>query len=136
MKLYKRIAQALNAYKGNHISQEVTDAWTDVIARCNDELPSGSGFDSGSKVNIDLSTPEKIVIDTAFHHMDNNGYYCGWSHITVTVRASLQFDFDIKINFHGYKRASNDSEYFYDTFNDVLSREVDIPWKRLETVNA
>jgi hypothetical protein len=57
------------------------------IAR--DVLPSGSGIDSGTKVDLDRSTGEKIVLLTSFHHMDEYGGYDGWTEHTITVRASL-----------------------------------------------
>lgn len=49
-------------------------------------LPSGSGFDSGCTVDYEMSSQDRIVIETSFHHMNEDGYYDGWSnhHIIVT----------------------------------------------------
>jgi hypothetical protein len=48
-------------------------------------LPSGSGFDSGTTLDKDKSTGAKLVFNTAFHHMNEGGYYDGWTHHSVVV---------------------------------------------------
>jgi hypothetical protein len=59
-------------------------------------LPSGSGFDCGTKfVSADDS---KIVFTTEFHHMNENGFYDGWTQHRVTVRASLSLGIDIVVS--------------------------------------
>ena len=45
-----------------------------------------------------MSTPDKLVFYTSFHHMNDNGFYDGWTEHTVTVRPSLQFGFNMKIS--------------------------------------
>ena len=35
--------------------------------------PSGSGFDNGTRFDVDASTPERLVFTTSFHHMDERG---------------------------------------------------------------
>ena len=54
-----------------------------------DFLPSGSGWDNGTTLDRERSTPEKLVFVGAFHHMDEHGFYDGWTDHTVTVRPSL-----------------------------------------------
>lgn len=48
-------------------------------------LPSGSGIDSGTKINREKSTEHKIVLEFDYHHMNDTGYYTGWSPYTVTI---------------------------------------------------
>jgi hypothetical protein len=48
-------------------------------------LPSGSGFDNGSHLSMAQSSANKLVFITAFHNMDENGFYCGWTPYTVIV---------------------------------------------------
>lgn len=48
-------------------------------------MPSGSGIDAGTKIDLPASTPDKLVFTTAFHHMDQNGFYDGWTEHTVRV---------------------------------------------------
>ena len=61
-------------------------------------LPSGSGFDAGTTLDLDASTPYKLVLKTAFHHMDDHGGYDGWTHHTVTVTPTLHSGIDVKIS--------------------------------------
>jgi hypothetical protein len=62
-----------------------------------DFMPSGSGFNSGTKIDLDSSHAGKLVFDTSFHHMTENGYYDGWTDHTVTVTPSFQ-GFDIRVS--------------------------------------
>jgi hypothetical protein len=61
-------------------------------------LPSGSGIDSGTRVDMERSTPEKLVLLVPFHHMNDHGFYIGWSDYAVTVRASLVYGLDIRVS--------------------------------------
>jgi hypothetical protein len=61
-------------------------------------LPSGSGFDAGTKVDWDKSNAERIVFLTAYHHMNDTGMYDGWTEHAVTVKPSLCFGFTLTIS--------------------------------------
>jgi len=61
-------------------------------------MPSGSGFDSETVLDKDRSTPNKLIFHTSFHHMDENGYYDGWTHHTVIVRPSLFCHFNVSVS--------------------------------------
>jgi hypothetical protein len=81
------------------------------------QLPSGSGFDSGTIIDLGKSTAEKIVLQTSFHHMNEYGTYDGWTDHTVTVRASLISGIDLTVsgrNRNGIK------EYIHEIFHHVL----------------
>lgn len=83
-------------------------------------LPSGSGFDSGTKIDWDKSRSERLVFTTSYHHMNENGMYDGWTDHTVIVSASLPFGIDIRVT--GVNR--NDiKEYIGETFQYALTRE-------------
>lgn len=83
-----------------------------------ERLPSGSGIDSGVKFEIDKSAPEKLVFSVPFHHMDENGYYDGWTTYKMTVKPSFWSGFDIKIT----GRDKNDvKEYLCVLFSDVFT---------------
>jgi len=86
--------------------------------------PSGSGFDNGTHIDLDASTGEKIVLTTSFHHMDDHGFYNDWTDHTIIVRASLLFDFDMKISGEN-KRGIKD--YALETFRQWLTEEVKVP---------
>ena len=42
-------------------------------------LPSGSGIDCGTSIDVENSTGERIVLGVDFHHMDENGGDDGWA---------------------------------------------------------
>lgn len=52
-------------------------------------LPQGSGFDRGCTVDTRMSGIDRVVIDAPFHHMDENGYYCGWADYKVVVKMTF-----------------------------------------------
>lgn len=95
--VYRRIAQALLGREGclEHPDPfQTRDEWLerheDKIQKLVKEyLPSGSGFDAGTQINLEESTSDKLVFYTSFHHMDENGMYDGWIDLRVTVIADL-----------------------------------------------
>lgn len=88
--------------------------------RINDLLPSGSGFDNGTK--IESANDSKIVFSTAFHHMDDNGFYCGWTEHKVIITASLQHGFTVGCT--GRDKRSI-KEYIENVFAEILETEFD-----------
>jgi hypothetical protein len=86
-------------------------------------MPHGSGFDSGTQFDFDVSTPDKLQFHTAFHHMNDAGIYDGWTEHTVTVKASLAFGFDLKVS----GRDRNDiKDYIAQAFEDALRQDIDL----------
>jgi hypothetical protein len=86
-----------------------------------ERMPRGSGFDNGMRIT-GKATPNKLIFGTSFHHMDDGGYYDGWTDHTVTVTPSLAFDFDLKIS----GRDRNDiKDYIAEVFNGALREEVE-----------
>jgi hypothetical protein len=68
------------------------DIHADRLAQAGREfLPAGSGFDSGSIVNLDASRPGSIRLETEFHHMNAGGFYDGWTAHGVTLRPAFGF---------------------------------------------
>jgi hypothetical protein len=120
-KTYRAIAHTLAAIE--NCKDRGNDEWLEKhrlrLERIMDWAPSGGGIDSGTKLDMELSTPNKIVFHTSFHHMDENGGYDGWTEHTVTVRPSLLWNFDISIS----GRNRNDiKEHLHDTFQWFLER--------------
>jgi hypothetical protein len=123
-KLYREIALKLTAIEnceksGNtewHLKH--SDAVNQLVK---DHMPSGGGFDSGTHFAWEKSTPDKLVFETSFHHMNENGFYDGWSDHVVTVKASLAFGFTVTVS--GPNR--NDiKDYIAETFHFALNSEV------------
>jgi len=123
MKLYREIASTLEALRfcqqaGDR--KEWEERHSSRLREMQEMLPSGSGIDSGCK--IDFGSPKgKIVIVSSYHKMDENGYYCGWFPLTATVSPSLTQDFELTIRGKGLK---DDLEYLYETFDFALHQDV------------
>jgi hypothetical protein len=106
----------------NHVRAEWFDRWTDYIDSLMEQMPSGSGFDSGTKINLGASHAEKLVFTTSFHHMNDCGMYDGWTDHTVTVTPSFS-GFILRVS----GRNRNDiKEYIGDTFHEALNQTVEI----------
>lgn len=100
------------------------DRWDQRIEQLEELLPSGSGFDSGSRIVSIQDTRAKFV--TCFHHMDDNGYYDGWTHHEVIVTPRFN---GIGIRVTGRNR--NDIKgYIAEAFHYILTQEAPpCPWE-------
>lgn len=116
MKLYQAIVQNARIIDNPNFS-EFAEQRQDRITNI---LPSGSGFDSGTKI-VEASD-SRIVFETAFHHINENGFYDGWTEHRVTVKPSFIFGFDITVS---GKNKNQIKEYIGDVFNAALSSEFD-----------
>ena len=92
----------------------------------NDKLPSGSGIDNGNKLNYEKSTSKKLVIDSSYHTMDDNGGYEECVAFRVIVTASLQLGFNINIvgEFSSNKYTHGLKEYLYEIYSQALGNAV------------
>ena len=90
--LYSELSKAIQARKNcankmedganESIVQNAIDwhqKWSDHIDTLMEQMPSGSGFDNGTSIDLDASHAEKLVFNTSFHHMDEAGDYDGWT---------------------------------------------------------
>ena len=109
-------ARANCAQSGNTEWLNRHSATIDAIAK---ELPSGSGIDNGTRVDLDRSTADKIVLTTSFHHMNDGGYYDGWTDHTITVTPTFT---GIALRISGRDR-NQIKEYLYQTFDHALTTE-------------
>lgn len=48
-------------------------------------LPSGSGFDNGTKIDREATNPKRISLRVEYHHMTGTGFYDGWTSHSVTI---------------------------------------------------
>lgn len=83
-------------------------------------LPHGSGIDEGIKFDWEGSKKDKLIFNFGFHHLNENGYYDGWTNHKLIVIPSFigGYAMDIKgINRNMVK------DYLYDVFSDVFSFE-------------
>ena len=125
MKLYQELAQAIDA-RLNCIASGDTewfDHWTGRIGDlAENHLPHGSGFDSGTTVDLDKSTRDRIVLHTSYHHMNEGGYYDGWTEHDVIVKPAFLNGFELRIT--GRDR-DNWKDYAYEVFDCALSEAID-----------
>ena len=123
VKLYRRIAELVGQRKrcietNNTVWRDRSEETMEKISR--NLLPSGAGIDSGTTIDLDKSTEDKLVLHTSYHHMNDGGYYDGWTEHTITVRPSLTSDFNLSIS--GRNR-NEIKDYLADVFNQVLREE-------------
>ena len=123
MKLYKKIA---NAIGWTALTDEFKIKKMDELDELSNLLPSGSGIDSGCTIDEEKSTKNKIVIHSSFHHMDENGFYCGWSEFTVTAIPDFMNYFNLKIvgNNAIYPAFSDIKDYLYELFRESLNENI------------
>lgn len=93
----------------------------DEIARLLKLLPSGSGWDEGTKLS-DSTNAKRIQLHGAYHHMNPNGFYDGWTEHSIVITPSLAWGFEMKItgpNRNGIK------EHLHEIFDYALRELVD-----------
>lgn len=124
MKVYQQFASAVNARLNciEHINSIWEEKWTTKIHELTEEfMPSGSGFDAGTILELEESTGEKLVFTTSFHHMDEHGFYDGWTEHKVIVTPSLQFGFNLRVT----GRDQNEiKDYIAEVFQMALSSDI------------
>jgi len=122
MKLYQLFAKHIT---GSKLKPPYNEHHLDRLDELLYKLPMGSGIDAGSTIAFEECKPDKIVFNSAFHVMDNQGFYDGWIEFKVIVRPSFMgFDLEIKplqrkTYFNDYLR-----DYVFDVFCDALDSEV------------
>ena len=125
MKLYQRLASLIQAREncaksGNTEWYQRHSELADKLAR--EYLPSGSGFDNASTIYLDESKPNKLVLATSFHHMDDNGMYNGWTEHKIIVTPDLALGFDLGVT----GRDRNDiKQYIAEMFSHALDQNID-----------
>jgi hypothetical protein len=91
-------------------------------------LPSGSGIDCGTKILYDECQPGKrVVLFAEFHHMNETGYYDGWTEHRIVVRPIFS-GIDIQI---GGRNRNDIKDYLADVYYNVL-REAAPNWKEIK----
>ena len=70
----------------NDIQQQTYDRCEAIIKQFEDGLPIGSGIVATEVISV---TNKKIVISFDYHHMDEHGYYDGWTHHEARITATF-----------------------------------------------
>ncbi len=121
--LYSELASLIEARRNcasndNPWFDKHTESIEMLVSR---HMPHGSGFDSGTKIDLDESHADKLVFHADFHHMNDGGYYDGWTEHVVTVTPSLQFNYHIRIS--GRNR-NEIKDLIHQSFDVALSTDV------------
>lgn len=117
MKVYEALAQAVEG--------RTDDKWAEImeekIYAIMKGAPSGSGIDCGTKFILEKSGREKLVFASDYHHMNEGGYYDGWTSHLVIVTYNL---FGLNIRVTGRNR--NDiKDYLSDLYYHWVTEDVD-----------
>lgn len=116
MKLNRAIARAVAMFHASEGTPRQSDYFERAEMLVSEHMPSGSGFDNGTKIVIEKSNLSRLVFTTSFHHMNEHGFYTGWTDHTVTLKANLDG--------HVIKVSGRDrngiKEYIESTFWDAL----------------
>ena len=133
MKIYEKIAHIVAAIRNCEKSNNKVwlEKWVLQLGQLMKQAPSGSGIDCGTKIRMEpnvtnskhsrcynhislASTGERLIFDTSYHHMDDVGYYDGWTEHTITVTGSLTSGFKLAIS----GRDRNDiKEYLHEVYS-------------------
>lgn len=60
-------------------------AWEDLRDAIMRGAPSGSGIDCGTTLAEQVCSATRIELYCEFHHMDQHGYYDGWTRHPITI---------------------------------------------------
>jgi len=87
------------------------------------ELPHGSGIDCGCKIDREKSGKNKVIITTSYHHMNDDGYYDGWTDHKIIFTPCLSDGPDMRITGRDKRQIK---DYLNDVFwNDLVETLID-----------
>jgi hypothetical protein len=119
--ILSEIAQCLQTLETIPPTHQAVDAWERKLAKLRDLLPSGSGFDAGTE--IVSGNNKKVTLSTSYHHMNENGYYDGWTGHEIILTPSFN-GYDMRIT---GKDRNGIKDYIGDVFTHCLDEECCIP---------
>lgn len=108
--------------------QDIRSQLLDALDAVMESAPSGSGIDNGTALIpwADMSKAmrksETIGFTFSFHHMDEHGFYDGWTDHKLYITPSFTSAFDMRIT--GPDR-NYIKEYLYELYQHWLTTEVD-----------
>jgi len=121
--LYRELA-ALVAARINCIASK-NDEWlakheSRIKWLVSERLPSGSGFDSDTDMDLKASWPNRLVFQSAYHKMNAGGFYDGWIHFAVTVKPSLGHGCEVSGKGNFGRSADGHKDYILEEFQSHL----------------
>jgi hypothetical protein len=122
-KKYQCLASAFKSYS-YYISKNNNDTaemFMNDIKQLIESLPHGSGIDSTTNFSYLSSKEDKLIITSGYHHMDNNGYYDGWTDFKIILTPSW-YGFNLKIQGAFPRKYADTREYLEDLFATDLDQ--------------
>ena len=86
--VFQRIMILLRVYAKAPLPEQRTAALDELMYIEKEILPSGSGIDSGTKIdlmNYDLNGHSYFRLRVSFHHMNDVGMYTRWTNHVIIV---------------------------------------------------
>lgn len=126
--LANRFLDAAPLLDADHHLNMKADIEDEIERLVKEHLPSGSGFDAGTTLDLDMSDssvyryPGRLAFKTSFHHMDEHGGYDGWTDHFVHAMPDWQ---GITLVVTGRDRKQI-KEYIHETFHQALMQEVEV----------
>lgn len=130
-KLYQRFASLIQSLdwlfrqgrQGEAIYRDKKDE-IDRLAKA--YMPSGSGFDCGTALDWGKQArtdgegfhTEKLYFTTEFHHMNDAGYYDGWTTHRIIVTPSFTSEINLVV---GGRDRNGIKEYIHEVFSHALT---------------
>lgn len=101
----------------------------EAVRLTREHLPSGSGFDNGTHLLLpdDLKVKsgravDKLVFNTSYHHMNDQGMYTCWTNHSVIVQPDWS---GLLIQITG-RDTNGIKEYMQDVFHSALNKIVEV----------
>ena len=77
------------------VTPQYADECDKRIAALESSLPSGSGINSGT--TVEYAGPNKIVLSCGFHHIDEHGFYDGWTYHKIIVKPTFNGHLHVRV---------------------------------------
>jgi hypothetical protein len=105
--------------------------WEQRLTQLEGCLPSGSGVDSGTKIELDVNNPEvSLAFVMNFHHMTGDGMYDGWTKHIIYVTATFGKSFVMRC---AGRDKNNIKDYLCEILDAALGAEApEHPWLEKE----
>lgn len=97
--------------------QDEIDRRKAIIEQMIEALPHGSGLDNGVKFCLERSTDSKLIFSTSFHHMNEVGYYTGWTEHKIVLTPKFG---DYRMRITGINK-NNIKEHLADIFSETFT---------------
>lgn len=117
--IHAALTAAENCHKSGN--SEWLKRWAAYVTSISREcLPSGAGIDNGTHV-LGLTRDKRgFVLTFYYHHMDDTGYYTGWTEFRAYVHPAFS---GLEITLHG-RNVNGCKEYLHQTLHESLSAEL------------